>query len=883
MRLKLLSILTLYGVCMSINAENSDSLYMGIEMITGAISKYDVSDVKFVENQIRIISEDNVSKDTTTIPYVDLGLPSGTMWAAYNIGASSPEEYGDYFSWGETQAKDEYPYVSASSYDKYNDVDSITSLLPEDDAATVNFKADWKMPTIDDWTELLEGTKCEWTSINGVKGMKAISKHNKNWIFFPFAGYRYKKSLNDTVEYGNYWSADLSLKKNMAYYLKIDNHWGHERYVAEGYRYYGYTIRPVRVKNQYSLMHVNQNNDSIVTYNTDSVKQVFFENNSYEGVDLELPSGTIWSTYNIGANNPEDVGDFFAWGETEPKESFSKNNYKWFDIYEIDKKVSYRYTNKYFWGDSLRGLNDSLTVLLPKDDAASVNWGSIWRMPTMEEWGELESCCDWEWTSINGKEGYKVSGQNGKWIFFPVTGCYQSTGMINKNEGCYWTSSIEDDFELAYIGNFWKDAIILNWSSSFYRSNGAVIRPVRSKDTIVDKMLDQNVVDAGLFPLKFSILPDSSAQVIRIELDAWTSSYNNLENVDIPSSVLVGRKIYPVTRIGDRAFRSCNKLNEVTIPPTVTSIGKQAFSDSWLKSITIPSTVNTIEESAFNTCNKLSSIIISEGVSDIKPYAFYSCGLKEVTIPGSVKTIKSSTFAFSLNLTQVNIEEGVTRIETSAFWNCISLDSVNIPFGVTYIGELSFSDCSSLRTIVIPSSVDTIGSYAFGDCNNLINLTISEGVKHIGDYAFQNSNILEVEIPSTVYTIGSGAFSHSDELTTLKINEGVKYIGDYAFYYCRSLKSIEIPSGASIGDKSFYNCLDMTNLTISEGVTTIGIDAFNGCSKLTSVIIPSSVTTIKKGAFADCKNLDVVIDNSKENVDFASNAFNGCKSVTYLK
>ena len=139
------------------------------------------------------------------------------------------------------------------------------------------------------------------------------------------------------------------------------------------------------------------------------------------------------------------------------------------------------------------------------------------------------------------------------------------------------------------------------------------------------------------------------------------------------------------------------------------------------------------------------------------------------------------------------------------------------------------------------------------------------------------------KIPANVTRIENGTFIKCEKLEKIIIPISVTNIGYYAFYYCRSLKSIEIPSGASIGDKSFYKCLDMTNLTISEGVTTIGIDAFNGCSKLTSVIIPSSVTTIKEGAFADCKNLDVVIDNSKENVDFASNAFNGCKSVTYLK
>ena len=145
--------------------------------------------------------------------YVDLGLPSGTLWATCNVGASSPEEYGDYFAWGETEPKDTYDWWTyfdteddGSTFKKYNNDGGLTELLPEDDAATVNWGSGWQMPSLDQIDELINCnyTTTEWTTLNGVNGRKVTSRSNGNSIFLPAAGDRYDTSLSSVGGYGYY-------------------------------------------------------------------------------------------------------------------------------------------------------------------------------------------------------------------------------------------------------------------------------------------------------------------------------------------------------------------------------------------------------------------------------------------------------------------------------------------------------------------------------------------------------------------------------------------------------------------------------------------------------------------------------------------------------
>lgn len=162
--------------------------------------------------------------------WVNLGLPSGTLWASCNVGATLPEEYGDYYSWGETQIKEVYNYWSNYKYcnvqsepfgdcfqlTKYcnsetygfNDyTDDLTILLPCDDAATANWGNGWRMPTMGEWMELYQNTICTWVTQNGVNGMRFTSSNGQN-LFLP-AAYCYTTEFNFIGRYGMYWSSSL--------------------------------------------------------------------------------------------------------------------------------------------------------------------------------------------------------------------------------------------------------------------------------------------------------------------------------------------------------------------------------------------------------------------------------------------------------------------------------------------------------------------------------------------------------------------------------------------------------------------------------------------------------------------------------------------------
>ena len=145
----------------------------------------------------------------------------------------------------------------------------------------------------------------------------------------------------------------------------------------------------------------------------------------------------------------------------------------------------------------------------------------------------------------------------------------------------------------------------------------------------------------------------------------------------------------------------------------------------------------------------------------------------------------------------------------------------------------------------------------------------------------------EIRVDGHVYSvtiIGNDAFRGCSGLRSIEIPSSVTSIGVWSFCGCGGLTSIEIPSSVtSIGNSAFRDCSGFTNVIISSSVTSIGKFAFWGCRGLTSIEIPSSVTNIGGGAFYRCENLEIVIDNSKENISVGENAFYGCKSVKFLK
>lgn len=201
--------------------------------------------------------------DLNVHEYVDLGLPSGTLWATCNVGADTPEDYGDYFAWGETQTKSTYiwsnykycigdydqlsKYCNDPSYGFHGFTDNLTALLPEDDAAKASWGDGWCMPTYDQWEELYRNTSNTWITQNGVNG-RLFTSANGGSLFLPAAGGRWYDELYFVGYGGYYWSSSLSTGGPHGawdfYFDSVD--YG----MYYGSRFRGFTIRPVRSARQ---------------------------------------------------------------------------------------------------------------------------------------------------------------------------------------------------------------------------------------------------------------------------------------------------------------------------------------------------------------------------------------------------------------------------------------------------------------------------------------------------------------------------------------------------------------------------------------------------------------------------------------------------------
>ena len=207
--------------------------------------------------------------------------------------------------------------------------------------------------------------------------------------------------------------------------------------------------------------------------------------NGHEYVDLGLPSGLLWATCNVGASKPEDYGDYFAWGATKPQAVYDWVNTPFQtqdtkDYYE-QKFTKYLGSTTSSYKDSSAKDSDALkTVLDPEDDAAHVNWGGSWRMPTREELEELidRNNCNWTWTTQNGVKGYKVTSlKNYKSLFLPAPGYRFSILCLEGTDGLYWSSSLFMSSYPDYAYN-----LGFNWGNvvcgSTFRSEGLSVRPV---------------------------------------------------------------------------------------------------------------------------------------------------------------------------------------------------------------------------------------------------------------------------------------------------------------------------------------------------------------------------------------------------------------------
>ncbi|MBR6141842.1 MAG: hypothetical protein IKQ37_08810 [Bacteroidaceae bacterium] len=219
-----------------------------------------------------------------------------------------------------------------------------------------------------------------------------------------------------------------------------------------------------------------------VKYDVSRVEYIAFEEgeppiiDDHEFVDLGLPSGTLWATCNVGANSPEEYGDYFAWGETEPKDTYSWTNYKYCN-------GSATTLTKYCTNSS-SGKVDNITVLEAEDDAATVNWGSGWQMPRDAQIVELydSNNTTTSWTTQNGVDGLLITSKtNGKTLFLPAAGYWDNADLVNAGiSGEYLTCSLSTRYNKSAF-TLCFDSSSVEWNYRTERRMGRVVRPVRKQ------------------------------------------------------------------------------------------------------------------------------------------------------------------------------------------------------------------------------------------------------------------------------------------------------------------------------------------------------------------------------------------------------------------
>jgi hypothetical protein len=369
------------------------------------------------------------------------------------------------------------------------------------------------------------------------------------------------------------------------------------------------------------------------------------------------------------------------------------------------------------------------------------------------------------------------------------------------------------------------------------------------------------------------------SEITSIGIAAFKNNLSLTSIVIPPSVITIGAEAFKNTRItnitfqpgsqltsmGEKVFEEAVRLTSVTIPDFVTSIPLGAFANATsLRSITIPSSVTSIGEYAFQGATSLNSVSIPSGVSVIPRGAFYGASsLTSISIPPSVSSLGEYAFAGASSLSSI-IFPGTSQLETiggSAFNNATSLQSINLPSSVRSIGPCAFEG-TSLVSIVIPEMVTSISDGLFRSVESLVSVTLSSGTTSIGENSFSHTSISSITIPNSVTTIGTGAFAYNSKLTSIIIPEGVTSLGSAAFENATNLNSVKLPDSLLVLESAlFFGATALTKFTFPKNLVRVGSSVF-GYTSITAVVVPPSVEQIDQFAFAFMPELKTAIIQS---------------------
>ena len=501
-----------------------------------------ITDIAFIANKILGVPNPGETPQAfLTCPddhhphMIDLGLPSGTLWACCNVGADKPETRGGTYAWGEMGAKSYYDW---STYSYCDGVSGTCHKLGSDiagtqyDVAHILWGGPWVMPNYEQIKELVNNCSFTWTKMNDVKGC-LFTGPSGGTIFLPSGGYRGIYGVFNNGYKGYYWSSTQhTSNSDKAYLLQFDEDGAYSKSLD---RRYGPRVRPVCVTpkplsvstnsvtviaGESTTLEITSGNGDYIVSSADgniatvslsgttitvtglaigSVMMVVLDtatscsqlisvtvnkphifltcpdNNHPHVIDLGLPSGTKWACCNVGANKPEAYGGYFSWGETEEKDMYNHVTYL-YATGEDNNGDGYYDNGKTIlnMGGVWQNLGDDISGT--SYDVAHVKWGGSWVMPSINQIRELVNNCSYSWSVLNGVYGGLFTGPSGGTIFLPAAGHRWEVLDYAGSRGSYWSSTQSPAYSFyAYDLVFFSDHAGLDFE---FRDNGHTVRPI---------------------------------------------------------------------------------------------------------------------------------------------------------------------------------------------------------------------------------------------------------------------------------------------------------------------------------------------------------------------------------------------------------------------
>ena len=455
-----------------------------------------------------------------------------------------------------------------------------------------------------------------------------------------------------------------------------------------------------------------------------------------QAVDLGL--SVKWANMNVGAESPEDYGNYYAWGETATKSTYDWDNY--FDAPDGSNNKFTKYNN-----------NGGKTVLDSEDDVAHVNWGGSWRMPTKAEWRELYDNCTWTWTTQNGINGYKVTsnkaGYTDKFIFLPAAGYRNGSGLYDVGSfGYYWSSSLDEDYSsVAWDLDFGSDYHGLYYYDRF---SGLSVRPVLQPSSIPYSSHANDTIriySNGCDDYQTFIGPHGGQLTMSANSDQWSHFVRwNDGNTDNPRTIttngnadytaIFAKYIFSITTNAEHGSISGNSSAEYLDFVTLTATPDYGYHfTQWSDGLKDnPRIAQITQDTTFTaefaydrvgTCGKDLALVWSYDPAN-KVLTIGNAGeftenmqfgveapneMEELVIGNNVTAIGENAFAGISTLKKVTIGESVKTIHNNAFYNCVNLETIfNYRQTPTNAYSTAFDgvDKFECKLYVLPSSID---------------------------------------------------------------------------------------------------------------------------------------------------------------------------------